>query len=79
MISGPASVRSPEQDPNSVFLESQLPEIDLLSRLAMSSWSVRTRDPVRIVDCWCWIVLRLTSLEMSLPLKCKMSANRIYF
>ena len=54
--------------PSSILLESQLAEREAVSvTLAMSSWSVRTNDPVRSGGCW--IVLKLTSLEMSLPLK----------
>ena len=68
MMSGPRGA-SLSPSPSNIFLESQLVEREAVSvTLAMSSWSEgRIRDPLRSVGCW--IVLKLTSLEMSLPLK----------
>ena len=62
MMSGPRGP-SLSPSPSSILLESQLAVSEAVSvTLAMSC------DPVSRVGCW--IVLKLTSLEISLPLNC---------
>ena len=60
LMSGPR-VPSLSPSPSSILLEAQLAESEAVSVPLAMSW-----DPVSRVGCW--IVLKLTSLEMSLPL-----------